>query len=143
MLDTKSRRVIDMAKFTRTTKLSHDAKPEPEASDPVRPSSSPTDLFLWMILWSACSEIVVRFDSNWRFLRHLFRRLQIRCFFGFCEFAVSCYGSKYILKAAFIAAHLFERLELFRCFHKWCWFNDEHAWWPNDQAEPRRDRREP
>src|SRR6185369_12079863 len=58
------------------------------------------------------------------------RLFQIRCFFGFCEFAVSCYGSKYILKAAFITAHLFERLELFRCLHKWWWFNDEQDW-PN------------
>lgn len=49
--------------------------------------------------------------------RRRVRLFRLRCFFSFCEFAVSCYGSKYILKAALIAAHLFENLQNLGRFH--------------------------
>jgi len=42
------------------------------------------------------------------YTRRWFRRLGIRLFFGFCEFAVTHRGGMYLIRAALVPVHLFE-----------------------------------
>ena len=60
----------------------------------------------------------------------LFRRLRLRCFFGFCEFAVTHRGGVYLLRWAMVAEHLFEHLKFVGLFHdRFCVVCG--VWWPN------------
>ena len=65
---------------------------------------------------------------------HWLRLLRIRLFYGFLHLTVSCYGGVYILRAAIVAAHLFEHLKFLKCRHDsfcvWC-----GVWLPNDKAD--------
>ncbi len=64
---------------------------------------------------------------------HWLRIIRIRLFYGFLHLTVSCYGGVYILKAAIVAAHLFEHLKFLKCRHDrfcvWC-----GVWLPNAEV---------
>ena len=106
----------------------------PEPNEKTTPALAPAPLLghhsshnVWRLWWDG------ELDS-WQ----LFRRLRIRCFFGFCEFAVTHRGGVYLLRWAMVAEHLFEHLKLVGLFHdRFCVVC--RVWWPNDKAEPRAD----
>lgn len=75
---------------------------------------------IWRLWWDADIDL-------WR----AFRLLRIKCFFGFCEFAVTHRGGVYLLQAAMIPVHLCEHFKDFGCFHdRFCVVC--RVWWPNE-----------
>lgn len=82
------------------------------------------DLEITCVCAVACTVLLARLALEWPqinfYLRRWLRRLRLRCFFGFCEFAVTHRGGMYLIKAALIPVHLFELFQNFRgfLFHK-------------------------